>query len=179
MIVPAGLSRPSLSAASINRTATRSLIDPPGLNSSTFATICVLMSGAMRESRTSGVSPIVSRIDSLMSVVVVSRVGDWAMGTTIRSEVMPGSGERRASAQQPREPALQGARHGVADRALLEALDQLGHETLDDQARRRRLGEATRAQVEELLAVDLGDRGGVRAAHVVGEDLEAGDRVGV
>ena len=35
------------------------------------------------------------------------------------------------------------------------------------------------AQVEELLRVDLRDRGGVRAAHVVGEDLQAGDRVGV
>jgi hypothetical protein len=41
------------------------------------------------------------------------------------------------------------------------------------------LGQAARAQVEELLLVDLGDRRGVRAAHVVGEDLQARDRVGV
>jgi hypothetical protein len=34
-------------------------------------------------------------------------------------------------------------------------------------------------EVEELLGVDLGDRRRVRAAHVVGEDLQAGDRVGV
>ena len=36
-----------------------------------------------------------------------------------------------------------------------------------------------RAQVEELLGIDLGDRGRVRAAHVVGLDLEARDRVRV
>ena len=39
--------------------------------------------------------------------------------------------------------------------------------------------EAAGAEVEELLGVDLGDRRGVGAAHVVGEDLQAGDRVGV
>ena len=41
------------------------------------------------------------------------------------------------------------------------------------------LAQPARAQVEELLGVDLGDRRGVRAAHVVGEDLQARDRVGV
>ena len=41
------------------------------------------------------------------------------------------------------------------------------------------LGQAVRAQVEELLAVDLGDGRRVGAAHVVGQDLEARDRVGV
>ena len=39
--------------------------------------------------------------------------------------------------------------------------------------------EAARAQVEDLLRVDLGDRRRVRAADVVGQDLEARDRVGV
>ena len=39
--------------------------------------------------------------------------------------------------------------------------------------------EPARGQVEELVPVDLGDRRRVRAAHVVGFDLEAGDRVGV
>ena len=39
--------------------------------------------------------------------------------------------------------------------------------------------EAARGQVEELLLVDLGDRRGVGAADVVGEDLQARDRVGV
>jgi len=40
MIVPPAFSRPSCSAASIRRIATRSLIEPPGLNSSSLATIC-------------------------------------------------------------------------------------------------------------------------------------------
>ena len=39
--------------------------------------------------------------------------------------------------------------------------------------------EPARGQVEELLAVDLGDRRGVGAADVVGFDLQARDRVGV
>ena len=39
--------------------------------------------------------------------------------------------------------------------------------------------QAVGAQVEELLAVDLGDRRRVGAAHVVGLDLQAGDGVGV
>ena len=37
-IVPPGISRPSRSAASISATATRSLIEPPGLNDSSLAT---------------------------------------------------------------------------------------------------------------------------------------------
>ena len=40
-------------------------------------------------------------------------------------------------------------------------------------------GRPAGAQVVELLGVDLGDRGGVRAANVVGLDLQARDRVGV
>ena len=40
-------------------------------------------------------------------------------------------------------------------------------------------GEAAGHQVEELLAVDLAERRAVGAADVVGEDLEAGDRVGM
>src|SRR3954452_10633440 len=91
MIVPPGLSRPSRSAASISRTATLSLIEPPGLNSSSLATIWGLTAGAIRDRRTSGVPPIVSRIDSLMSAweATVSRAGDWAMvRPTVRTEVM-------------------------------------------------------------------------------------------
>ncbi len=41
------------------------------------------------------------------------------------------------------------------------------------------LGQPVGAQVVELLAIDLGDGGGVRAADVVGLDLEPRDRVGV
>src|SRR5215217_4025997 len=67
MIVPPGFSRPSASAASTIRIATRSLIDPPGLKYSTLATTCGVRPAAMRDRRTSGVSPTVSRIESLMS----------------------------------------------------------------------------------------------------------------
>src|SRR5262245_21016606 len=67
MIVPPGRSRPSRSAASTRRRATRSLIDPPGLNDSSFATIGVAIPAPIRLSRTTGVSPTVSRIESLMS----------------------------------------------------------------------------------------------------------------
>src|SRR5690348_6601101 len=67
MIVPPGRRRPSRSAASIMRMATRSLIDPPGLKYSTFATSCGARPSPMRLRRISGVSPTVSRIESLMS----------------------------------------------------------------------------------------------------------------
>ena len=70
MIVPPGRSRPSRSAASTNRIATRSLIEPPGLNSSSLATSCGVTPAPIRLSRTSGVSPTVSRIESLMSAVL-------------------------------------------------------------------------------------------------------------
>ena len=52
------------------RIATRSLIDPPGLKYSTFATTCGAQPAAIRLSRTSGVSPTVSRSESLISDVV-------------------------------------------------------------------------------------------------------------
>src|SRR5437764_1455248 len=61
-IVPPGRSRPSRSAASIRATATRSLIDPPGLNASSFATSCGRRPAPIRASRTSGVSPIAVRL---------------------------------------------------------------------------------------------------------------------
>src|ERR671929_113050 len=65
MIVPPGRSRPSRSAASIRRIATRSLIDPPGLKYSTFATTCGATPAAIRDSRTSGVFPTVSRVEAI------------------------------------------------------------------------------------------------------------------
>src|SRR4051812_8091163 len=87
MIVPPGRSRPSRSAASIMRTATRSLIDPPGLKTSSFATIWGFRPAPIRERRTSGVSPIVSRIDSLISgmeredkVAACARSAEWRGG---------------------------------------------------------------------------------------------------
>ena len=62
----AGRSLPSRSAASMSATATRSLIDPPGFSASTLATSCGLRPAPSGDSRTSGVSPIASRIESLM-----------------------------------------------------------------------------------------------------------------
>src|SRR3954447_26781091 len=70
MIVPPGRRRPSRSAASIIRRATRSLIDPPGLKTSILATSRQRSPGSNRLSRTIGVSPMVSRIESRMSVEV-------------------------------------------------------------------------------------------------------------
>src|SRR4051794_21185625 len=80
MIVPPGRNRPSRSAASIMAIATRSLMDPPGLKYSTFATSCGASPCPMRLRRMSGVSPTVSRIESLMSDVVPVVAG---MGSTI------------------------------------------------------------------------------------------------
>ena len=116
MIVPPGLSRPSFSAASTSRIATRSLIDPPGLNSSSFATIWGFRPAPMRDSRTSGVSPIVSRIESLISDMRVRiRAHERARGRPSRGAVAL-SGEvdgRRAArggrgglARPRRRPAL-------------------------------------------------------------------------
>src|SRR4051812_10914123 len=72
MIVPPGRRRPSRSAASTIRIATRSLIDPPGLKYSTLATICGAHPAPIRLSRTSGVSPTVSRSESLISVMAAT-----------------------------------------------------------------------------------------------------------
>src|SRR4051794_15557308 len=53
----------------MSETATRSLIEPPGLNASTLATIGVATPGHRRDRRTSGVAPIVSRIESRIAGV--------------------------------------------------------------------------------------------------------------
>src|SRR3712207_3727059 len=66
-MVPPGLRRPSRSAASIMRSATRSLIEPPGLKTSTFATSWQRRSGSSRVRRTIGVWPTVSRIESTIT----------------------------------------------------------------------------------------------------------------
>ena len=73
-IVPPGRSLPSRSAASIRAIAARSLIEPPGLSASTFATSCGVRSLPSRERRTSGVSPTASRIESFTSMLVPEAV---------------------------------------------------------------------------------------------------------
>ena len=69
-IVPPGLSSPSRSAASTSAIAARSLMEPPGLSASTFATSCGVRSFPSRERRTSGVWPTASRIESFTSMLV-------------------------------------------------------------------------------------------------------------
>jgi hypothetical protein len=64
-IVPPGFSSPDASAASIIRTAMRSFTEPPGLKYSTFASTVGASPSVTRFSRTSGVLPISSTIDSL------------------------------------------------------------------------------------------------------------------
>src|ERR1051326_3458180 len=62
-MVPPGFSRPARSASSIILTAMRSLIELPGLNVSTFArTVPLTTPLVMRLMRTSGVSPMASRM---------------------------------------------------------------------------------------------------------------------
>src|SRR5215211_3420175 len=73
-IVPPGFSFPSRSAASIRAMAARSLIEPPGFSASILATSCGLRSLPRRASRTSGVFPTASRIDSLTSALVLEAV---------------------------------------------------------------------------------------------------------
>src|SRR4051794_9167206 len=75
-IVPPGRNRPSRSAASIIATATRSLIEPPGLRYSTLATSWDVRPAPKRDSRTSGVQPIASRIEDAMA----GAVGDETVG---------------------------------------------------------------------------------------------------
>ena len=95
MIVAPGLSRPSRSAASISATATRSLIDPPGLSASSFATRAGVTSWPSRESRTRGVSPIVARMDSWMP----ARLGE-AVSMTTHDSCNPSCGDSRPDAEQ-------------------------------------------------------------------------------
>ena len=61
--------------------------------------------------------------------------------------------------------------------ARLHAVEALAGKGVEQQVARRGLVDAARAQVEELLLLDLADGGAVRAFHVVGVNLEL--RLGV
>ena len=102
-----------------------------------------------------------------------------AGGSQLGDRVLGRLGAELALAQDLAQAALQRHRDGGADGAVVEALDERLEEALDDEALRVGLAEAVRAEVVDLLGVDLGDRGGVGAADVVGLDLQSGDRVGV
>src|SRR3954470_133825 len=99
--------------------------------------------------------------------------------STMTSATLPDARRPGLPAQYRLEAALDRGRDALAHRARLEALDERLEEAFDHEPVGVRLGEPMGAQVEQLVAVDLRDRGGVRAAHVVGENLEAGDRIGV
>ncbi len=63
-MVPPGRSSPEASASSIISSAIRSFTDPPGLKYSTLASTSGAASPVTRDSRTNGVSPTRSMIDS-------------------------------------------------------------------------------------------------------------------
>src|SRR3712207_5201644 len=130
MIVPPGLRRPSRSAASTRRIATRSLIEPPGLKYSTLATICGTRPAPMRASRTSGVSPTVSRMESLMSGSSVVRGSRASIPSTIRNEVESLHQSQRPGRGADLDPLAPVDGHAVALDAVAEddaALPQLAH----------------------------------------------------
>src|SRR4051812_3169050 len=109
MSVPPARRRPSRSAASISRMATRSLIEPPGLNDSSLATIRGFRPAPIRARRTRGVLPTVSRIDSLMS----------AIGRTMAGA--PGGADRARSATRRGAAALRAARGRCGRRSTRSA----------------------------------------------------------
>src|SRR5581483_9815301 len=133
-IVPPGLRRPSRSAASISASATRSLIEPPGLSASTFARSCGRRPAPSRLSLTSGVRPIASRIVSLMSAVVVwlsaLMGGSWQICGTVRldSKISPviDVTHEFPSATRARMPCMPNDRPALdsTDLAILEALSE-------------------------------------------------------
>ena len=116
-IVPPGRRRPSRSAASISETATRSLIEPPGLSDSTFATSCGVRPAPRRDSRTSGVSPIASRIESRMSACGGARCAcSCRQCATVRSNAP--YGRRISTNRRSRANIRHEARHCRACRTI-------------------------------------------------------------
>ena len=74
---------------------------------------------------------------------------------------------------------LERSRERLAHRLELDPVEHVLEEAAHDQPLRLGAGEAARHEVEELLAVDLAERRAMGAADVVGQDLEAWDRVRV
>src|SRR5947208_15478960 len=75
-----------------------------------------------------------------------------------------------------RDAGFERGRDGLAHRLELDAVEHVLEEAADDEALGLAPRQAPGHQVEELLAVDPADGRPVRAADVVGEDLEARDR---
>src|SRR5262245_30275898 len=125
MIVPPGRRRPSRSAASTMRIATRSLIDPPGLKYSTLATICGVRPAPIRLRRTSGVSPTESSSESLISDSVAVGVMRATIGPGLRRGCF-GAAARRL------EAGLPAGQFGLGDQVLL---DELRERVVGDRSR--------------------------------------------
>src|SRR3954463_12812341 len=127
-MVPPGLSLPSRSAASMSATATRSLMDPPGFSDSTLATICGARPAPRRDRRTSGVAPMASRIESLMSTVETVVVA--LMGHSVASVR-----RHRALAEDPSiEPDMADdpwARRGTMSTVPNDGLDDVDRRLLE------------------------------------------------
>ena len=66
-----------------------------------------------------------------------------------------------------------------SDRGLIEALDDFGEESGDDEALGDFDRDAAGAEVEEFVFVDLAAGGAVSAPNVVGHDFQAGHGVGL
>ena len=117
-IVPPGLRSPARSAASIIGSPIRSLTEPPGFSVSSLARIRGCASSApevaagMRVSRTSGVSPTRSRIDSAYCI--------WA------EDIGPGHREGRQCGRG-RDRARRCDRRGAHPRLVLRAREPVVH----------------------------------------------------
>src|SRR5581483_7942828 len=98
------------------------------------------------------------------------------------------AGQRGPAAQLPvslgaltalRDAGLERRTKRLAHGLELDAVEHVLEEAAHDQPLRLGPREAAGHEVEELLPVDLAERRPVRAADVVGEDLEPGDAVRV
>src|SRR4051812_41936214 len=142
-MVPPGFSRPRCSASSMIFTAMRSFEEPPGFRYSTFARIVASTPAVTRLRRTSGVSPMVSRIVRAYFMTLpsigspsprrsgVRTGGTWcrrlAAATATRRDTHPGSlvGARRRRERWnlvPRSRRLLSGEPGVEAAAAEELL---------------------------------------------------------
>src|ERR671912_432607 len=110
-IVPPGLSWPDRSARSTMASPIRSLTEPPGFRYSTLASRVGARPRPSRDSRTSGVPPTTSRIESYTSmpgsIAPARALGDGvAVGVDPLEQVglAVGDGDQRAGSRSPGRP---------------------------------------------------------------------------
>src|SRR5439155_12842043 len=90
-----------------------------------------------------------------------------------RRERSPGAAADRSLADLALDLAAQALAHGLERNAPDHRLE----ERLHDEPLRVEARESPRHEVVEMLRLHVAQRGAVRATHVVGEDLEAGNAV--